>query len=71
MAKDISLSFDEIYLNMASGEVRGVSCSGPSMTFEQSYPKFDEFEFPIVFYQNIKNHGKQTRSQDKVIRIHI
>lgn len=49
-AKDISLSFDEVYMHMVNGEVRGVSCSGPSMTFEQSYLKFEEFEFPIIFY---------------------
>lgn len=50
IAKDVSLSFDEVYMHMVTGEVRGVSCSGPSMTFEQSYSKFEEFEFPIIFY---------------------
>jgi len=49
-------------MHMVNGEIRGVSCSGPSMTFEQSYLKFEEFEFPIIFYQNIKNHGKNSFS---------
>lgn len=39
------------------------------MTFEQSYLKFEEFEFPIIFYQNIKNHGKSAIF-DILMRLH-
>jgi len=39
LAKDVSLSFDEIYIHTVDkpdshGEIRGVSCTGPSITFE-------------------------------------
>lgn len=59
IAKDVTLSFDEIYMLMIDGEVRGIeTTNGSSITFEQSTVEHDEFEFPIIFYQNIKNHGK-------------
>lgn len=56
---DIALSFDEIYMLMISGEIRGIPTnSSSSVTFEYSQLKGSEFEFPIIFYQNVKNHGK-------------
>ncbi|CDW71887.1 wd-40 repeat protein [Stylonychia lemnae] len=57
LAKDVSLSFDEIYMHMKTdNSIRGIACTGPSITFEQSDVESEDFEFSIIFYQNIKNH---------------
>jgi hypothetical protein len=38
-------------MQLAGGEIRGIdTISGSSLSYEQALPKFDDFEFPIVFY---------------------
>ena len=49
-----------IYFKMASNQIRKVSTlTEASISYEQSeLEEEDNFDFSIIFYQNIKNHGK-------------
>mgnify|MGYP001806858073 CR=1 FL=1 len=56
-AIDINVSFDTIYLMTDEHIIKGLTTHGSTITYEQAEDEDEEFDFGIVFYQNIKNHG--------------
>ena len=58
IASDVSCSFDCLYFNLKNNQIKGIKTNaGPAVNFEQSNTEDDDFEFPIIYYQKIKNHG--------------